>query len=138
MQTKVSNNSKRYIYRKNALGRDKSVMGQMTGAVKNYIKQKNEQRRLTAKEYRKTVRPIATKPVVQSMKKFNHHSQTSCFKHSIHVSYMNYIVCKKLGLDDNAAAKAGLLHMICFFMTGMGTNLKRENACMDLNIRIKP
>lgn len=40
MQTKVSNNSKRYIYRKNALGRDKSVMGQMTGAVKNYIKQK--------------------------------------------------------------------------------------------------
>ena len=39
MQTKVSNNSKRYIYRKNALGRDKSVMGQMTGAVKNYIKQ---------------------------------------------------------------------------------------------------
>ena len=23
---------------------------------------------------------------------------------------MNYIVCKKLGLDDNAAAKAGLLH----------------------------
>ena len=98
MQTKVSNNSKRYIYRKNALGRDKSVMGQMTGAVKNYIKQKNEQRRLTAKEYRKTVRPIATKPVVQSMKKFNHHSQTSCFKHSVHVSYMNYIVCKKLGL----------------------------------------
>ena len=59
MQTKVSNNSKRYIYRKNALGRDKSVMGQMAGAVKNYIKQKNEQRRLTAKEYRKTVRPIA-------------------------------------------------------------------------------
>ena len=52
MQTKVSNNSKRYIYRKNALGRDKSVMGQMAGAVKNYIKQKNEQRRLTAKEYR--------------------------------------------------------------------------------------
>ena len=41
MQTKVSNNSKRYIYRKNALGRDKSVMGQMAGAVKNYIKQKN-------------------------------------------------------------------------------------------------
>ena len=39
MQTKVSNNSKRYIYRKNALGRDKSFMGQMTGAVKNYIKQ---------------------------------------------------------------------------------------------------
>ena len=46
MQTKVSNNSKRYIYRKNALGRDKSVMGQMTGAVKNYIKQKNKNHRL--------------------------------------------------------------------------------------------
>ena len=44
MQTKVSNNSKRYIYRKNALGRDKSVMGQMAGAVKNYIKQKNKHR----------------------------------------------------------------------------------------------
>ena len=38
MQTKSDNNSKRYIYRKNALGRDKSVMGHMTGAVKNYIK----------------------------------------------------------------------------------------------------
>lgn len=137
MQTKVSNNSKRYIYRKNALGRDKSVMGQMTGAVKNYIKQKNEQRRLTAKEYRKTVRPIATKPVVQSMKKFNHHSQTSCFKHSVHVSYMNYIVCKNLDWMIMRQQKQDFC-TICFFMTGMGTNLKRENACMDLNIRIKP
>ena len=137
MQTKVSNNSKRYIYRKNALGRDKSVMGQMAGAVKNYIKQKNEQRRLTAKEYRKTVRPIATKPVVQSMKKFNHHSQTSCFKHSVHVSYMNYIVCKNLDWTIMRQQKQGFC-TICFFMTGMGTNLKKENACMDLNIRIKP
>ena len=77
MQTKVSNNSKRYIYRKNALGRDKSVMGQMTGAVKN----------------------------------------------------LDWTIMRQQKQD---------FCTICFFMTGMGTNLKKENACMDLNIRIKP
>lgn len=48
--------------------------------------------------------------VVQKMKKFNHHSHTNCFKHSLHVAYYNYKICKKLGLDAKAAAKAGMLH----------------------------
>lgn len=68
----------------------------------------NKQR--LAQEYKKCVGGIATKRIVQRMKKYMHHGKTSCFKHSVHVSYYNYIICKKLGLDYYAAAKAGLLH----------------------------
>ena len=48
--------------------------------------------------------------VIQSMKKYSHHGRTSLFGHSVHVSYYNYLVCKKLHLDEKAGAKAGLLH----------------------------
>ena len=46
----------------------------------------------------------------QSMKKYSHHGRTTLFGHSVHVSYYNYLVCKKLHLDEKAGARAGLLH----------------------------
>lgn len=74
------------------------------------IKQRHAEREASAEEYRKYVQDVATSPVVQKMKRFNHHSHTNCFEHSVHVSYYNYLICKKLGWDTRAAAKAGLLH----------------------------
>jgi uncharacterized protein len=63
-----------------------------------------------AKEYSKMAEEIAAAPVVQQMKTYNHHSHTNCYEHSVHVSYYNYLICKKLGWDTQAAVKAGLLH----------------------------
>lgn len=56
------------------------------------------------------IKDLLESEVVKRMKKFNHHISTSCFQHCLNVSYHNYIICKKLGLDAKAAARAGLLH----------------------------
>jgi uncharacterized protein len=47
---------------------------------------------------------------VQSMKQYNHHSSISCYDHSIHVAYWNYRICSMLGWDEEAGARAGMLH----------------------------
>ncbi len=62
------------------------------------------------REYYIYVKDLLENEVVQSMKQFRHHYGTSCYQHSINVSYYNYLLCKKLGLDAKAGARAGLLH----------------------------
>lgn len=78
--------------------------------VRDYPKSLDKRKIASIKRYKNSVKDIANSEIVQKMKQFNHHSYTSCFKHSVHVSYMNYLVCNKLHLDSYAAAKAGLLH----------------------------
>lgn len=78
--------------------------------VSNYSKNLDKRKTASIKRYKTNVKEIVNSSVVQQMKQFNHHSHTSCFTHSVHVSYMNYVVCNKLNLDSYAAAKAGLLH----------------------------
>lgn len=74
------------------------------------IKKGHQARRESGDKYKELVSEIVTNPAVQEMKKFNHHSHTNCFEHSVHVSYYNYLICSRLGWDAKAAAKAGLLH----------------------------
>jgi uncharacterized protein len=47
---------------------------------------------------------------VGEMKKVIHHGRTTTFEHCLNVSYYNYLICKKLGLDARAGARGGLLH----------------------------
>jgi len=61
-------------------------------------------------EYYHYVKDLLDNEVVQSMKQFRHHYGTTCLQHSINVSYYNYLICKKLGFDAKAGARAGLLH----------------------------
>ena len=61
-------------------------------------------------EFLSIVKDIIVHEKVQEMKGYNHHSHTSCFAHSMHVSYYNYKICKKLGWDARAGARAGLMH----------------------------
>ena len=48
--------------------------------------------------------------MVQKMESMTHHLNHTCMDHSLFVSYMSYVVCKKLGWDYSSAARAGLLH----------------------------
>lgn len=63
-----------------------------------------------SKEYFEFVKDLLDNEVVGEMKKFRHHYSTTCYQHCLNVSYYNYIVCKKLGLNAKAAARAGMLH----------------------------
>jgi len=64
----------------------------------------------SGREYKNRMNKMFSDEAIQSMKKYSHHGRTSLFGHSVHVSYYNYLVCKKLHLDEKAGAKAGLLH----------------------------
>lgn len=63
-----------------------------------------------SREYFEFVKDLLDHEVVGEMKKFRHHYSTTCYQHCLNVSYYNYIVCKKLGLNAKAAARAGMLH----------------------------
>lgn len=62
------------------------------------------------REYFEFVKDLLDNDVVQEMNNFRHHYSTTCYQHCINVSYYNYLVCKKLGLNAKSAARAGLLH----------------------------
>lgn len=61
-------------------------------------------------EYFEFVKDLLDSDVVNEMKNFRHHYSTTRFQHCLNVSYYNYIVCRKLGLNSREAARAGLLH----------------------------
>lgn len=61
-------------------------------------------------EYKKCVADLINSPVVLSMENFIQHSDMSCLEHCISVSYSSYLICRRLGLNYQAAARGGLLH----------------------------
>lgn len=60
--------------------------------------------------YLDCVRDILDNEVFQSMDHFIQHGNTTCRVHCIQVSYLSYCICRKMGWDYRAAARAGLLH----------------------------
>lgn len=61
-------------------------------------------------DYLECVSEIIGHDDVKSMKQFNQHRGVDCLKHSLNVSVISYLICKKLGLDYRSAARGGLLH----------------------------
>lgn len=61
-------------------------------------------------EYYEIVKDIAFSPITLEMENYIQHGFTSCYEHSIYVSYYSYIIAKNLGLDYKSVARAGLLH----------------------------
>ncbi len=57
-----------------------------------------------------SIRDLLHTPVVQSMDNFIHHGQVTCLEHCLSVAWHSYRVCRRLGLDQYAAARGGLLH----------------------------
>lgn len=48
-----------------------------------------------------------------SLGNYFHHRKTSRLAHSINVSYLSWVLARKLKCDEKAAARAGLLHDFC-------------------------
>ena len=61
-------------------------------------------------EFYYIIKDIIHNKTVQEMKNYRQHYDISTFKHCLNVSYFNYKVCKKLGLDYISSARAGMLH----------------------------
>ncbi len=52
---------------------------------------------------------------VERLKEYSHHLGTSRFQHCLNVSYYNFLICRKLGLNARSGARAGLLHDFFFY-----------------------
>lgn len=61
-------------------------------------------------EYKKCISDFIPNESVRSMGKFIQHGDVTCLEHSIYVSYISYLICRRLGLDYVSAARGGLLH----------------------------
>lgn len=62
------------------------------------------------RSYLNLVQPLLDTQEVQSMGQWNHHFGVTTYEHSLFVSYVSYRLARRFGLDDFAAARAGLLH----------------------------
>ena len=61
-------------------------------------------------EYLEDVSDILTNREFLALNCFRHHYATTRLMHSMNVSYISWLLAKKLGCDAKAAARAGLLH----------------------------
>ncbi|MDD3269091.1 MAG: hypothetical protein PHX14_07195 [Syntrophomonadaceae bacterium] len=61
-------------------------------------------------DYTQCIDDLIFHPLIQEMKQYRHHYSTSCFYHSLNVSYSSYRLCKALGWDYKSAARGGMLH----------------------------
>ena len=66
-------------------------------------------------EFYECIRDLLENQSVEHLKDFSHHLGTSRFQHCLNVSYYNFLVCRKLGLDAKAGPRAGLLHDFFFY-----------------------
>lgn len=61
-------------------------------------------------EFNNLITDIATNQIVQKMKNFPQHYDTTCYDHCLNVAFLSYKICKKLHLDYASAARASMLH----------------------------
>lgn len=66
-------------------------------------------------EYNYCISDLAKNEIIYSMADFAHHKNISRLEHSLHVSFLSYLACKKLGLNYQSAARGGLLHDFYFY-----------------------
>jgi len=66
-------------------------------------------------EYISLVSDLLYSEPVKALADWGQHKHVNRLQHSVSVSYYSFLICRKLGLDYRAAARAGLLHDLYFF-----------------------
>lgn len=61
-------------------------------------------------DYQEIIKDLIQHEKVQYLKKYRQHCSTNRLEHSIHVSYIGYLIAKKFNKDYISCARAGLLH----------------------------
>jgi len=66
-------------------------------------------------EYTALVEDLLETEPVQALAAWDQHMHVNRLHHCLNVSYYGFLLCRKLGLNFRAAARAGLLHDLYFF-----------------------
>ena len=78
--------------------------------------------------YLNTVEHILTNKDFLRLSLYSHHQWTNRLMHSINVSYLSWILARRLGADEETAARAGLLHDFCPYDFGEKTPTGEHQA----------
>ncbi len=89
------------------------------------------------KEFNLIISNILINPEILRMNGFRQHYNVSTFEHAYKVSYYMYKICKKLGLDYVAGARAGLLHDFYLYDWREKSNWHRFHAFKHGNFAFK-
>jgi len=87
-------------------------------------------------DYLDCIADILSEEVVWSMDDISHHAETSCLDHCFNVSFISYLICRKLGFDYSSAARGGLLHDF-FLYDWHGTRLWNIHGIKHPRIALK-
>lgn len=71
--------------------------------------------RVVKHEYKCCISDLEQNGIIRTLKDFVHHGSFSRLDHCLHVSYLSYLVCRKMGFDYRSAARGGLLHDFFFY-----------------------
>jgi len=66
-------------------------------------------------EYNHCISDVAWHEILMELGDFTHHHHVTRLEHCLHVSYLSFVICKRLGLDYQSAARGGLLHDFYFY-----------------------
>lgn len=66
-------------------------------------------------EFLALVQNILDNPEFKKLHLFRQHYQTTRLMHSLNVSYISWLIARKLGMNSSVAARAGLLHDFCVY-----------------------
>lgn len=69
----------------------------------------------TGQEYNHCINDVAWSEILMELDDFTHHYHVTRLEHCLHVSYLSFMACKRLGLDYKSAARGGLLHDFYFY-----------------------
>lgn len=61
-------------------------------------------------EFEQIINEMKENEIVQKMKNYRQHYDTSCYEHCLNVSHISYKICKKLKWDYVAVARASMVH----------------------------
>lgn len=71
--------------------------------------------RTAKQEYNHCISDVTANEIILGLDQFTHHYNVTRLEHCLHVSYLSYLMCKRLGLDYQSAARGGLLHDFYFY-----------------------
>ena len=101
----------------------------------NIVKKKQKNNISTYNEFYNIIKDIISNETVKEMKNYRQHYNTSTYEHCFNVSLLNYRICKKLGLDYKAAARAGMVHDL-FLYDWRGSSLNLDGLHAFVHPRI--
>lgn len=100
-----------FCSKKNTAGFFAGIISRTGDDKKMYIKISKE----VEQQYRKEVEQILNNKDFQKLRYYKQHNWSDRLMHSINVSYLSWLMARRLGCDAKAAARAGLLHDFCLY-----------------------